>query len=333
MDLNDKIILVIGGAGLIGSHVVEELLKEDVKEVVIYDNFCRGTLDNLEEALKDPRSRIFETGGDILQTDILDAAMKDVDAVVHLAALWLLQCYEFPRAAFDVNIRGTFNVLEACVANNVKRFVYSSSASVYGNAVEEPMKENHPYNNWTFYGATKIAGEHMFKAFHKRYGLEGVGLRYMNVYGPRQDYKGTYIAVMMKMLDNIDQGVSPIVYGDGSQAYDFIYARDTANANVCALKSNAPFGFYNVGRGIKTSIKELTELILKITGSDLPIKYEPAGQTFVTNRVGDPGAAERDLGFRWTTDLKEGLTRLIEWRKSHIEEVRKSRKKVGIKEV
>ena len=333
MDLNDKIILVIGGAGLIGSHVVEELLKEDVKEVVIYDNFCRGTLDNLEEALKDPRSRIFETGGDILQTDILDAAMKDVDAVVHLAALWLLQCYEFPRAAFDVNIRGTFNVLEACVANNVKRLVYSSSASVYGDAVEEPMKENHPYNNWTFYGATKIAGEHMFKAFHKRYSLKGVGLRYMNVYGPRQDYKGTYIAVMMKMLDNIDQGVSPIVYGDGSQAYDFIYARDTANANVCALKSNAPFGFYNVGRGIKTSIKELTELILKITGSDLPIKYEPAGQTFVTNRVGDPGAAERDLGFRWTTDLKEGLTRLIEWRKSHIEEVRKSRKKVGIKEV
>ena len=333
MDLNGKIILVIGGAGLIGSHVVEELLKEDVKEIVIYDNFCRGTLGNLEEALKDPRSRIFETGGDILQTDILDAAMKEVDAVVHLAALWLLQCYEFPRAAFDVNIRGTFNVLEACVANNVKRLVYSSSASVYGDAVEEPMKENHSYNNWTFYGATKIAGEHMFKAFHKRYGLEGVGLRYMNVYGPRQDYKGTYIAVMMKILDNIDKGVSPIVYGDGSQAYDFIYVGDTAHANVCALKSNAPFGFYNVGRGIKTSIKELTEMILKITGSDLSIKYESSGQTFVTNRVGDPGAAETDLGFRWTTDLKEGLTRLIEWRKSHIEEVRKSRKKAGIKEV
>ena len=333
MDLNGKTILVIGGAGLIGSHVVEELLKEDVKEVVIFDNFCRGTLENLKEALKDPRSRIFEIGGDILQTDVLDAAMKNVDAVVHLAALWLLQCYEFPRAAFDVNIRGTFNILEACVANNVKRLVYSSSASVYGDTVEEPMKESHPYNNWTFYGATKIAGEHMFKAFHKRYGLEGVGLRYMNVYGPRQDYKGTYIAVMMKMLDNIDKGVSPVVYGDGSQAYDFIYVGDTAHANVCALKSNAPFGFYNVGRGIKTSVKELMELILKITGSDLPIKYEPAGQTFVTNRVGDPGAAEKDLGFRWTTDLGEGLTRLIAWRKSHIKEVENKRRKAGIKEV
>lgn len=333
MDLNGKTILVIGGAGLIGSHVVEELLKENVKEVVIFDNFCRGTLENLKEALKDPRSRIFEIGGDILQTDVLDAAMKNVDAVVHLAALWLLQCYGFPRAAFDVNIRGTFNILEACVANNVKRLVYSSSASVYGDSLEEPMKESHPYNNWTFYGATKIAGEHMFKAFHKRYGLEGVGLRYMNVYGPRQDYKGTYIAVMMKMLDNIDKGVSPVVYGDGSQAYDFIYVGDTAHANVCALKSNAPFGFYNVGRGIKTSVKELTELILKITGSDLPIKYEPAGQTFVTNRVGDPVAAEKDLGFRWTTDLGEGLTRLIEWRKSHIKEVEKKRRKAGIKEV
>lgn len=332
MDITGKRILVIGGAGLIGSHVVEELLKEDVEKVIVYDNFCRGTLENLEEALKDPRCHIFEIGGDILQTDILNAAMKGADGVVHLAALWLLQCYEFPRAAFDVNIRGTFNALDACVASNVKRLVYSSSASVYGDAVEEPMTEGHPYKNWTFYGATKIAGEQMFRAYHKRYGLKGVGLRYMNVYGPRQDYKGTYIAVMMKILDKIDKGLAPIVYGDGSQAYDFIYVGDAARANVCALKSDVPFGFYNVGRGIKTSIKELTELILKITGSDLPIQYQPAGQTFVTNRVGDPTAAERDLGFRWTVDLEDGLKRLIEWRRSHAEEVEKRREQAGIKD-
>lgn len=330
MEIRDKRILVIGGAGLIGSHVIEELLKEDVREVIVYDNFSRGSLENMEEALKDPRCRIFEIGGDILQTDILNAAMKDVDGVVHLAALWLLQCYEFPRAAFGVNIGGTFNVLEACVANNVKRLVYSSSASVYGDALEEPMTEDHPYNNWTFYGATKIAGEHMFKAYHKRYGIGGVGLRYMNVYGPRQDYRGTYIAVMMKVLDNIDKGIAPVVYGDGSQAYDFIYVSDTARANVCALKSDVPFGFYNVGRGIKTSIKELTQLILKISGSDLPIQYEPAGQTFVTNRVGDVVAAERDLDFRWSVDLEEGLTRLVEWRKAHLNEVEKRRKEAGL---
>jgi len=332
VDIRDKKILVIGGAGLIGSHVVEKLLEEDVKEVIVYDNFCRGTHENLAEALKDPRCRIFESGGDILQTDILDAAMKGVDGVVHLAALWLLQCYEFPKSAFEVNVRGTFNVLEACVANKIQRLVYSSSASVYGDAVEEPMTEDHPYNNWTFYGATKIAGEHMLKAYSQRYGLQGVGLRYMNVYGPRQDYKGTYIAVMMKILDNIDKRVSPVVYGDGSQSYDFIYVGDTARANVCALKSDVSFGFYNVGRGIKTSIKELTELILKITNTDLSIQYEPAGQTFVTNRVGDPTAAERDLGFKWSVDLEDGLRRLVEWRRSHIKEVEKRRKKAGIKD-
>ncbi len=329
MELKGKRILVIGGAGLIGSHVVEELLQEDIKEVIVYDNFCRGTMENLHVALQDPRCRVFEVGGDILQTDILHAAMQGIDGVVHLAALWLLQCYEYPRAAFDVNIRGTFNVFEACVAHKIKRLVYSSSASVYGDAVAEPMTEDHPYNNWTFYGATKIAGEHMLKALHKRYGLNGVGLRYMNVYGPRQDYRGTYIAVMMKILDNIDKGLPPVVYGDGSQAYDFIYVGDTARANVCALKSDVPFGFYNVGRGIKTSIKELTELILKITGSNLPIKYEPAGQTFVTNRVGDPEGAARDLGFTWTVDLEEGLRRLVNWRKAHMEEVALRRQAAG----
>ena len=317
MEIKGSRILVIGGAGLIGSHVVEELLKEDIREVIVYDNFCRGTHENLRQVLKDPRCRIFEIGGDILQTDILNAAMKEVDGVIHLAALWLLQCHEYPKAAFDVNITGTFNVLEACVNNRIKRLVYSSSASVYGDAVEEPMTENHPFNNWTFYGATKIAGEQMFRAFHKRYGLEGVGLRYMNVYGPRQDYKGAYIAVMMIILDNLDNAKPPVVYGDGSQAYDFIYVADTARANVCALKSQVPFGFYNVGRGIKTTIKELAELLLKITGSNLRIQYEPAGQTFVTNRVGDPVAAEKDLGFNWTVDLEEGLRKLIEWRKSH----------------
>jgi UDP-glucose 4-epimerase len=326
LNIQGKRILVIGGAGLIGSHVVEELLKEDVKEVCVYDNFCRGTRENLDQALKDPRCRIFEIGGDILQTDILDQAMKGVDGVIHLAALWLLQCYEYPRAAFDVNIRGMFNVLEACVANRIKRLVYSSSASVYGDAVEEPMTEAHPYNNWTFYGATKIAGEHMFKAYHKRYGLEGVGLRYMNVYGPRQDYRGTYVAVMMKVLDNIDKGIPPVVYGDGSQSYDFIYVGDTARANVCALKSDVPFGFYNVGRGIKTSIKELTELIMKLTGCALPIQYEPEGQTFVTNRVGDPILAERDLGFKWKVNLEDGLQRLLQWRTRSIEQLSKKKR-------
>ena len=316
MNLSNKRILVIGGAGLIGSHVVEELLKEDVKEIIIYDNLSRGTYKNLEKALYDHRCHLCPD--DILQIGALDSAMKNIDAVIHLAGLWLLECQEFPRSAFEINIRGTFNVLKACVANNVKRFIYSSSASVYGDALEEPMTENHPYNNWTFYGATKIAGEHMFKAYHNQHHLEGIGLRYFNVYGPRQDYKGTYTAVMMKILDRIDKGLPPIIYGDGSQAYDFIYVNDVARANINALKSNIPFDFFNVCRGIKTSIKELAELILNITNSDLPIQYKPAGQPFVTNRIGDSLKAERDLGFKWSIDLEDGLNRLVEWRKGHI---------------
>ena len=332
MDLRGSRILVIGGGGFIGSHVVEELLVEDVEAVIVYDNFCRGVRGNLEGALSDSRCRIFEEGGDILQTEILNAAMRGVDGVVHLAALWLLQCYEYPEAAFEVNVRGTFNVLQACVDNNVKRLVYSSSASVYGDAVEEPMTEEHPYNNWTFYGATKIAGEHMMKAFHSRFGLSGVGLRYMNVYGARQDYRGAYIAVMMRILDNLDKGEAPVVFGDGSQSYDFIYVTDTARANVSALKSEVPFGFYNVGRGIKMSIKALTELILRIVGSDTVMRFEPSGQTLVSNRVGDPRAAERDLGFMWRVDLEEGMKLLIDWRKSHIEEVERMRRTAAEKE-
>lgn len=315
MEINGKRILVIGGAGLIGSHLVDQLTKTDAKEIIVYDNFCRGTMENLSEALKDPRVSIFPHGGDILQTDILERAMEGVDGVFHLAALWLLQCHEYPRAAFDVNVRGTFNVIESCIKKGVKRLVYSSSASVYGDALEVPMTEDHPYNNFTFYGATKISGEHMLKSMSHRYGLNWVGLRYMNVYGPRQDYKGAYIAVMMKILDNLDNGKQPIVYGDGSQQYDFVAVEDVARSNICAMRSDASGKCYNIGRGIGTSIKELTELLIRLSKSDQKIKYEPAGLTFVTNRIGSVDAAEKDLGFKWQIDLEEGMRRLIDWRK------------------
>lgn len=314
-------MVVIGGAGLIGSHTVDQLTREDVGEIVIYDNFVRGTTENLAEAMRDPRVRIFEVGGDICQTDILKAALKDADGVFHFAALWLLQCQEYQRAAFDVNIRGTFNVLEACAQLGVKRLVYSSSASVYGDAVEEPMTEEHPFNNTNFYGATKIAGEAMSRAIHHRFGLPYVGLRYMNVYGPRQDYRGAYIAVIMKMLDSLEKGEPPKVYGDGSQAYDFIYVEDCAAANICAMKSDVVDRFFNVGTGRRTSIKELAELILKITGTDLQIQFEPGGQTFVKNRIGSPAAAQNEIGFEAKKELEEGLRDLIHWRKEHIAEV------------
>lgn len=330
MDLQGKRLLLVGGAGLIGSHTVDELLKEDVAEIRIFDNLSRGSLENLADALKDPRVKVFELGGDLMHRDLLDAAMKGIDGVFHFAALWLLHCWDFPRSAFEVNIGGTFNVLEACINNGVKRLVYSSSASVYGDAVTEPMIEDHPYNNDNFYGATKIAGEHMCRALHARYrGTEKhfdfVGLRYMNVYGPRQDYRGAYVAVIMKILDRLDAGLSPICHGDGSQAFDFVYVGDCGRANVCAMKADATNEFYNVGTGKKTSIKELTELILEVTGSKLPIEYQPAGRTFVKSRVGSPVKAARDLGFTATADLREGVRRLIAWRNAHKHEVQRRR--------
>ena len=187
MDIRGKRLVVIGGAGLIGSHVVDELVKEDVGEVVIYDNFVRGPHENLADALKDPRVKIHDVGGDIMHTDILDSALVNADGVFHLAALWLLQCHDYPRSAFEVNVKGTFNVLDACVRNGVSRLVWSSSASVYGDAVQEPMTEDHPFNNQNFYGATKICGEAMARAYHHRYGLNYTGMRYMNVY--RRDHE------------------------------------------------------------------------------------------------------------------------------------------------
>jgi len=321
---------VIGGAGLIGSHAVEALLAEDVGEVVVYDNFVRGTEENLAEALRDPRCRIFELGGDIGQTDVLDAALRGADGVFHFAALWLLHCQEFPRSAFDVNVRGTYNVIEACVTNGVKRLVFSSSASVYGDAVEEPMTEDHPFNFANFYGATKVAGEAMLRSLHGRYGLDYVGLRYMNVYGPRQDYHGAYIAVIMKMLDALDRGEPLVIYGDGSQAYDFVYVGDCGRANILAMKADTTDRFYNVGRGVRTSITELAETILRVTGSEAGIVHEPAGLTFVKNRIGSTQRSTEDLGFTAEVELEAGLRRLIEWRSAHKEGVAARRARVGL---
>jgi len=320
MELKDSKVLVIGGAGFIGGFVVSELLKHPVKEVVIYDNFARGKMENISESLKDPRCSVFPLGGDIRETDILDKAMEGADYVVHLAAMWLLHCKDFPRTAFDVNIGGTFNVLEACVKHKVKKLIYSSSASVYGDAVEVPMTEDHPFNNKNFYGATKISGEAMCTAFNDRYGLKVVGLRYMNVYGPGQDQHAVYSGVVPIMLNKIDANEQPTINGDGTQAYDFIYVEDVARCNVQAILSDVDFGYYNVGTEIQTTIKQLCDTILKLKQSDLEVIYKPYSaddaRALVKNRIGSKEKAEKELGFIYKYSLEDGLTRLIEWRDS-----------------
>ena len=318
MDLNGKKILVIGGAGFIGGFVVAELLKHPVKEITIYDNFTRGKMENIDTSLKDDRCSIYPFGGDVREVDILDKAVEGMDYVFHLAAMWLLHCKDFPRTAFDVNIAGTFNVLEACVKHKVKKLISSSSASVYGDAVEVPMTEDHPFNNKNFYGSTKIAGEAMCTAFNDRYGLEVIGLRYMNVYGPGQDQHAVYSGVVPIMLNKIEANEAPQINGDGSQAYDFIYVEDVAKANVDALLSNVKLGFYNVGTEVQTSIKQLCDTILQLKKSELQVDYKPYSaddaRQLVQNRIGSRQKAEQELNFKYGYSLEQGLQKLIDWR-------------------
>jgi UDP-glucose 4-epimerase len=313
-DLTDANVLVIGGAGFIGSHIVDQLLAEPVAEIRVFDNLVRGTPANLASALADDRVGLVE--GSIVDRAALAKAFDGIDYVFHLAALWLFECVHEPRAALEVNVEGTFNVVEAALAEGVKKVVYSSSASVYGNAEFTPMTEEHPFANRTMYGATKIAGEQIFRAMNEQHGLDYVGLRYMNVYGPRMDDKGTYVSVIMKVLDRIDQGEPPIIFGDGSQSYDFVHVADVARANVLALKSDATDASYNVGMGVGTTLNDLASLLLEITGSSLEPTYRPQEQMFVTHRIGSTEAAERDLGFRAGIDLRPGLQSVFDWRRA-----------------
>lgn len=322
MELNGKRFLVTGGAGFIGSHVVNQLLNEDVEEVIVYDNFARSSLSNLKDSINDSRLTINPFGGDIRDIDILNRTMEGVSGVFHLAAMWLLHCKDFPRTAFDVNIQGTFNVLEACVNNRVARLVLSSSASVYGDAVEVPMSESHPFNNRNFYGATKIAGEAMARAFFDRFGLGFVGLRYMNVYGPNQDQTAAYSGVIPIMLNKIDANEVPEINGDGSQSYDFISVQDTARCNLMAMRAEVVDEFYNVGTEVQTSIKELCDLILKLKNSSLAVRYKPYSEEdarrLVQNRIGAKSKALLDLGFEYQVDLESGIRNLIDWRERNI---------------
>ncbi len=313
-DLTDSRVLVIGGAGFIGSHIVDQLLAEPVREIVVLDNFARGARNNLDSALEDERVTLVE--GSITDVDLLDRLMEGTDCVWLLAALWLYECVHEPRSAIEVNCIGTFNVIDAAHRAGVKKVVYSSSASVYGDAAFTPMTEDHPFNNRTMYGATKLAGEQFFRAYYEQHGLDYVGMRYMNVYGPRMDYKGTYVSVIMKVLDKLDAGERPVIFGDGSQAYDFVHVDDVARANILAMTSDATDVNLNVGTGVKTTIKELVDVLLEETGAGIEPEYLPGEQMFVTHRVGSTELAEELTGFKAELPYREGLRSVIEWRQS-----------------
>ena len=307
-------IVIIGGAGFVGSHLADQLIETNVGHIVIFDNFVRGTRRNLEQAIRSPKVTLVQ--GDIRDQEALRQVLDGADYVFFLSALWLGECLANPRAALDVNVVSTFNVIELCQEFGIRKVVYSSSASVYGDALEVPMTEEHPFNNRTLYGATKISGEQFFRAFYEMNGLNYVGLRYMNIYGPRMDYKGSYVSVIMKVLDRIEQGRAPIIFGDGSQSYDFIHVHDVARANLLALQSDVTDEFFNIGTGVPTTINDLVDRLIDLTGSSVRPEYKPQEQMFVTHRVGSTDKAERLMGFRATTSLTEGLRSVVAWRQA-----------------
>jgi nucleoside-diphosphate-sugar epimerase len=312
VDLTDKRLMLIGGAGLVGSHIVDRLIDEPVAEIIVFDNFVRGTRANLAPAAVSPKVRVVEAS--MLERDRLATELRGVDGVFLLASMWLGECVNAPRSAWEVNTLGAWNVVEACLSAGVKRIVYSSSASVYGNAIVTPMTEEHPFNNRTTYGATKIANEQMLRAVYEQSQLPYVALRYMNIYGPRMDYEGTYVSVIMKVLDRIFVGQPPVVFGNGSQVYDFIHVVDVARANILAMKADCADEAFNIGMGVGTSINDLVRLLLDVTGSPLKPEYRAEAQSFVTHRIGSTDKAERLLGFRAEVALHDGLKSVVAWR-------------------
>ncbi|WP_085963474.1 NAD-dependent epimerase/dehydratase family protein [Bradyrhizobium sp. STM 3809] len=307
-------ILVTGGCGLIGSTTIDLLLREHKPEqILIFDNLSRGTTRNVTEALKDPRVKLIE--GDIRDVPAVHRITQGMDAVIHMATLRITACAAEPREALGVMCDGSFNVLEAAQAAGVQKVVTASTASIYGLADVFPTREDHhPYNNRTWYGASKIMLEGLLRSFNDMYGLPYVVLRYFNVYGPRMDTHGKYTEVLIRWMDRIANGQPPLILGDGSTTMDFVYIEDVARANVLALRSDISDEAFNVASGTETSLNELAATLLEVMNSDLKPEYGPERKVNpVSRRLADISKAENLLGFRAEVDLREGLERLVTW--------------------
>ncbi|WP_194897972.1 NAD-dependent epimerase/dehydratase family protein [Catenulispora pinisilvae] len=313
VDLAGSRALVTGGAGTIGSHVVDRLLDAGCSSVVVLDNFVRGRRANLAAALPSGRVQIVE--GDIGDRGLLAELTAGTDLVFHLAAIRITQCAEEPRLANEVLVDGTFNVLEAAAAAGVRKVIASSSASIYGLAEQFPTDErHHPYNNDTFYGAAKAFNEAMLRSFRSMYGLDYVALRYFNVYGPRMDIHGLYTEVLIRWMERIVAGQPPLILGDGTQTMDFVHVADIARANVLAAAADVTDEVFNVACGVETSLNELAKTLLEVMGSDLPVEYgPPRAVNGVTRRLADTARAAAGLGFVAEIGLREGLADLVQW--------------------
>ncbi|PYX46036.1 MAG: NAD-dependent epimerase [Acidobacteria bacterium] len=306
-------VLITGGAGLIGSHIADLLVKRDVREIVVLDSFVRGRRENLASALSSGRVTLVE--GDIRDRELLAEVMQGIDLVFHQAAIRITQCAEDPRLALEVLVDGTFNVAEQAVKSKVSKVVAASSASVYGMADEFPTTENHhPYHNRTFYGAAKTFNEGLFRSFHEMYGLPYVMLRYFNVYGPRMDVYGAYTEVLIRWMERIAAGKGPLIFGDGQQTMDFVIAEDIARANLAAADADITDEVFNVASGTEISLEDLARTLLRVMGSNAPLEFGPERKVNpVARRLADVSKARRLLGFQTTVSIEQGLRQLVAW--------------------
>lgn len=314
-------ILVTGGAGTIGSTLVDQLLEAGAAHIDVLDNLVRGRLANLDDAIATGRTTLID--GDIRDRQVVEEVTAGKDIVFHQAAIRITQCAEEPRLALEVLVDGTFNVVEAAAAQGVRKLVAASSASVYGMAEHFPTTERHHHeNNETIYGAAKTFNEGLIRSYRAMTGLDYVLLRYFNVYGPRMDVHGVYTEVLVRWMERIADGKPPLIFGDGQQTMDFVCVPDIARANVLAAQSDIVEGTYNIASGTETSLRGLAEALLRVMGSDLGVEYGPArAVNNVVRRLADVSAAQRDLGWTPTIDLEDGLARLVEWWRPLREEI------------
>ncbi|MBV8550989.1 MAG: NAD-dependent epimerase/dehydratase family protein [Acidobacteriaceae bacterium] len=308
-----KRALITGGAGLVGSHIADLLATENLEEIIVLDDFSRGRRENLAEAAK--RANVSVIDGDIRNRALVAELMEGVDVVFHQAAIRITQCAEDPRLALEVLADGTFNVLEAAVAAGVKKVVAASSASVYGLAEQFPTPEtHHGYDNRTIYGAAKLFNEGLLRSFHEMYGLDYVGLRYFNVYGPRMDTYGAYTEVLIRWMERLSDGRPCLILGDGTQTMDFVFVEDVARANILAAIQPVTDQIFNVASGRETSVKDLAAALSGVMGIESTPEYGPPRRVNpVPRRLADTSKVERLLGFQAQVSLEEGLRRLVRW--------------------
>jgi UDP-glucose 4-epimerase len=321
MNLDGAKILVTGGCGLIGSTTIDQLLREDVERIVIFDNLVRGSMHNVAEILNDKRVELVK--GDIRDVKATRRVTEGMDAVMHMAALRITACAEDPREAFEVMCEGSFNVVEAAHLAGVKKIVAASSASIYGLADNFPTaEEDHPYNNRTWYGASKIMLEGLLRSFNDMYGTEYCAFRYFNVYGPRMDIHGKYTEVLIRWMERIEAGLPPLILGDGKTSMDFIYIDDIARANVAGLKSDVSDEVFNVASGVETTLLDLAEALMRVMGKQLQPEFGPERKVnAVPRRLASTQKAKRLLGWEAQVTLDEGLERLVNWWRANREHV------------